>query len=97
MNEQWERIVLATGPDGSQHEQIVANGIGVMRLMHDGSPEGNANAALIAAAPEMLVMLTKAAELLKIVSDGEDGHLAMIGTDYFHEVAERLIAKAKGS
>jgi hypothetical protein len=60
----WTRVNLAVFPEGTKSDQIVATGRGVMRILHDGSPEAEANVALILAAPRMLALLKNSAPSL---------------------------------
>jgi hypothetical protein len=49
----WQRVDVSTG-SATKKEQLCNEGYAALLIQHDGSKEGEANARLIAAAPELL-------------------------------------------
>jgi len=54
----WDRVDISTG-SATKREQLNHFGYAAMKIEHDGSEEGEANARLIAAAPDMAEWIRK--------------------------------------
>ena len=53
----WERVLICRDAHGCVREQLVSQGRAALQIIHDGSPEGRANAQLATAAPDLLAAL----------------------------------------
>ena len=89
----WELVKIKGG------HQCVSKGRGVIVLQHDSSEEAQANARLIAMAPELLEAAERALPWLgKMIADG--GHLGAVAPSACVKAMEALqaaIAKAEGN
>jgi hypothetical protein len=88
----WHRRIGREGHGGplSQEEQLCSDaGIGALVITHDGSPEGNANACLAAAAPELVEAL-KLARLY--IPTGSNANMSLAAKDHAKNVAKLVDA-----
>ena len=56
----WERVLICRDAHGCVREQLVSQGRAALQIIHDGSPEGRANAQLATAAPDLLAACRQA-------------------------------------
>jgi hypothetical protein len=90
----WHRRIgrVGNGTPASQHEQVCnSDGVAVVMLEHDGQPDGDANARLIAAAPDLLEACKDA------LSSFSAAHAHRRNGNCECDVIRAAIAKAEGS
>jgi hypothetical protein len=65
-------VLICRDAHGCVREQLVSQGRAALQIIHDGSPEGRANAQLATAAPDLLAALRETESQLRAYQDAAD-------------------------
>jgi len=88
----WVRVDVSTGSAVVKEQLCTDDGWAALRIEHDGSEEGRANAELVASAPDLLAVLR---EQTRLIEQFLSGALVVFPSAIRGQAAD-AIAKAEG-